>query len=83
LNRMLSKLEVDILIHLSENELLDPMNSRTIKNISKAVDINYFRTRTNVNHLFKLGYISMGFRERASNTYYLSKKGVEMINEKT
>jgi len=80
---MLSKLEVDILIQMKEDGILDSMNSRTIQNVAKRIGINYFRIRTNMNNLHKLGYILMGFRERSSNTYYLSKKGAEMIETKT
>jgi len=83
LNKMLSKLEVDILIQMKEDGILDSMNSRTIQNVAKRIGINYFRIRTNMNNLYKLGYILRGFRERSSNTYYLSNKGVEIIETKT
>ena len=79
LNQILSKLEVDILNQMFESGLLDSMNSRTIQNIGKRLGINYYRTRTNIIHLLKLEYIQLGFRERGSNTYFISKKGVEII----
>jgi len=83
LDKMLSKLEVDILIQMKNDGILDCMNSRSIKNISKKIDVNYYRVRLHIGNLYKLGYISMGFRERSSNTYFLTSKGVEIIETKT
>jgi len=57
-----------------ESELFDPMNSRTIRNISKGINLNYFRVRTNIQHLFLLGYIKKGYKEKSSETYYLDKE---------
>ncbi len=78
---MLSKVEIDILTHLNENGLIDPMNSRTIKNISKDVGINYFRTRNQISHLCLLQLIALGYKEKNSNTYYLTEKGKKIIGE--
>ena len=80
---MLSKVEIDILIHLKNEGLVDAMNSRTIKNVSKSIDLNYFRTRNNLYHLQLLGMIELGFKEIRSNTYFITQKGVEMINDQT
>ena len=78
---MLSKIEIDILRHLRNEGLVDSMNSRTIRNISKKIEINYFRVRTNLNHLLLLGMVANGFKERQSNTFHITKQGVELINE--
>lgn len=77
---MLSKIEIDILQHLWSEELVDQMNSRTIRRISEKIGINYFRVRTNLQHLLMLGYVNQGFRERSSNTFYINPQGVEIIN---
>lgn len=78
---MLSKVEIDILKHLWDENLIDPMNSRTIRNISKGIDLNYYRIRTNVNHLCDLGLIKKGFKERSSFTFFISEDGIEMVNK--
>jgi len=80
---MLNKVEVEILQHMLENKLINEINSRTIRNISKGIEINYFRTRNYVNHLKLLGLLDSGFKELNSGTFYITKKGVEIINEKT
>lgn len=80
---MLNKVEVEILKHLHESGLVDQINSRTIRNISKEIGINYFRTRNYVNHLKLLGLLESGFKELNSGTFFISKKGVEIINGKT
>jgi len=80
---MLNKVEVEILQHMLQNKLTDQINSRTIRNISKGIEINYFRTRNYVNHLKLLGLLDSGFKELNSGTFYITKKGVEIINEKT
>jgi len=72
--QLLSKVQIDILRHMVESELFDPMNSRTIRNISKGINLNYFRVRTNIQHLFLLGYIKKGYKEKSSETYYLDKE---------
>lgn len=76
---MLSKVEIDILTHMVESELFDQMNSRTIRRISKEIGLNYFRIRTNIQHLLLLGYIAKGFKERNSGTFYIKKEGIEII----
>jgi predicted transcriptional regulator len=78
---LLSKVEIDILKHMVESELFDPMNSRSIRNISRGIGLNYYRTRTNILHLLLLNYIQKGFKERSSNTFYITNKGVEMLSE--
>jgi len=76
---MLSKVEIDILQHLKTEGLIDQMNSRTIQNISKGVGLNYFRVRNNVTHLYMLGLINMGFKERQSNSFYITAEGQRKI----
>lgn len=78
---MLNKVEIEILHHMKEAGLIDQFNSRTIRNISKGIEINYFRTRNYVNHLKLLGLLDSGFRELNSGTFFITSKGVEMINE--
>ena len=80
---MLSKLEIDILHHLFSENLTDPMNSRTVRNISLAIDINHLRVRHNLNHLLMLGMVKLGWKERNANSFYITSKGVEMIETKT
>ena len=80
---MLNKVEVEILHHMLQNKLTDQINSRTIRNISKGIEINYFRTRNYVNHLKLLGLLNSGFKELNSGTFYITNKGVEMIETKT
>lgn len=78
---MLSKVEIDILRHLHSDGLTNQMDSRTIKNISKGIDLNYRRTRDNVMRLLMKGYVELGYTERQSRTYFINRKGVEMLNE--
>ena len=66
---MLNKVEVEILQHMLQNKLTDQINSRTIRNISKGIEINYFRTRNYVNHLKLLGLLDSGFKELNSGTF--------------
>jgi len=80
---MLSKLEIDILNHLFINNLTDSMNSRTVKNISLEIGINNLRIRHNINHLLMLNMVKLGWKERNANTYFITQKGVEMINDQT
>jgi len=80
---MLNKVEVEILQHMLQNKLTDQINSRTIRNISKGIEINYFRTRNYVNHLKLLGLLDSGFKELNSGTFYITNKGVEIIETKT
>lgn len=76
---MLNKVEIEILHHMVENNLIDQINSRTIRNIAKGIDINYNRTRNYVNHLKLLGMLESGFKELNSGTFYITKKGVDLI----
>lgn len=76
---MLSKVEIDILKHLWDEGLVDRMNSRTIKRISEKIGINYYRIRSNLIHLKLLGLIDRGFKERNSNTFYITEKGQKNI----
>jgi|GEM_PF-2144374 len=78
---MLSKVEIDILMHLKSEGLVDAMNSRTIKNVSISIDLNLFRTRNNLYHLQLLGMVGLGFKEIRSNTYYLTQKGIDEIEK--
>jgi len=83
INLMLNKVEIDILRHLLENGLNNPMDSRTIKLISKGVGLNNLRVRNNITHLLMHEYVSKGYRERQSGTYYITKKGIDEIETKT
>jgi len=78
---MLSKIQIDILHHLLDSGLTDQMNSRSIRRISDKIGINYFRVRTNINYLLLLGLVANGWKERQSNCFHITKKGVELINE--
>lgn len=78
---MVSKIEIDILQHLWNEGLTDQMNSRTLRRISEKIGINYFRVRTNMQHLKLLGMVENGYKEKSSMTYFINKKGVELINE--
>lgn len=76
---MLNKVEIDILQHLLDEGLIDQMNSRTIRRISDKIELNYFRIRTNINHLLLLGLINMGYKERQSKTFYINKNGINEL----
>jgi len=80
---MLSKVEIDILNHLYTSGLIDPMNSRTISNISKHIGLNHSRIRNNINHLHSLQMVNLGYKERQSNAYFISQKGIDEIESKT
>jgi len=76
---LLSKVEIDILKHLSDEGLVDQMNSRTTKRISEIIGINYYRVRSNLIHLKLLGLVDQGFKEKSSNTFYITKNGQKNI----
>lgn len=78
---MLSKVEIDILKHLWDQKLIDQMNSRTIRNIAKGINLNYYRVRTNLNHLLLLKMVRQGFKEKSSNTFFITKEGIDEIKE--
>jgi len=78
---MLSKLEIDILNHLFSENLTDSMNSRTVRNISLGIGINHLRVRNNLNHLLMLGMVKNGWKERNANSFHITQKGVDLINE--
>jgi len=80
---MLSKLEIDILNYLFSENLTDQMNSRTIRDVSLAININHLRVRHNLNHLLMLGMVKLGWKERNANSFYITNKGVEIIETKT
>lgn len=78
---MLSKVEIDILKHLNDSGLNNQMDSRTISNVSKGIDLNYRRTRDNVIKLLAKGYVKYGFKERQSNTIFITTEGIGVLNE--
>ena len=78
---LLSKVEIDILKYLWVEKLIDQMNSRTIRNIAKGINLNYYRVRSNLNHLLLLKMVKQGFKEKSSNTFYITKEGINEIKE--
>lgn len=79
---MLSKEEVEILKYLDLHNLNSPMNSKTIKVLSQTIDLenlNYYRLRAMINHLVSLEYVKKGYREKRSNTFFISEKGKKII----
>ena len=76
---MLNKVEIDILKLLLKDGLVDPMNSRTVANISKDIGLNNLRVRNNLNHMCNLGFVKNGYKERQSKTYYISDIGINEI----
>lgn len=76
---MLSKVEIDILKNLYEDGLTNEMDSRSIKNIAKEIELNYRRTRDNVMKLLLKGYVKQGWKERQSNTFHITKEGIEIL----
>jgi len=76
---MLNKVEIDILKLLFRDGLVDSMNSRTIRNISKDTGLNNLRVRNNINHLCTLGFVKTGYKERQSKTYYISELGINEV----
>jgi predicted transcriptional regulator len=78
---MLNKVEVDILKLLFKEGLIDPMNSRTVTNISKGIGLNNLRVRNNLSHLCQLGFVKNGYKERQSKTYFISEIGINEIKE--
>jgi len=78
---MLNKVEIDILKLLLKDGLIDPINSRTISNISKDVGLNNLRVRNNLMHLCNIGMVKNGYKERQSKTYYISELGINEIKD--
>ena len=74
---MLSKVEIDILKILSEHEMVDQMNSMTVSKISEKIKLNIPRVRANIKHLLSLNCIAMGFKDKSSYTYFITKIGQE------
>lgn len=78
---MLSKVEIQILKHLNDNQIDNQMKSQTIKKLSQIMNLNYFRVRNIVTNLTRLELLYIGFKEGNANTYYISEKGVEKIKK--
>jgi len=78
---MLSKVEILILKYLFDNQIDNQIKSQTIRTIAETTNLNPFRVRNNLNHLFSLQSVSLGFKEKNSNTFYISKKGIEIIEK--
>jgi len=76
---MLSKVEINILKSLLEDGITNQMKSKTIKNISEKTGLSYARVRDNIKHLLSLNCVELGFKEKSSYTYYLTKIGQEKI----
>ena len=76
---MLNKVQIDILKQLYEDGLIDPINSRTINNISKRIGLNGLRVRNNLNSLYNFGMVKLGYKERQSKTYFISQEGINEI----
>lgn len=78
---MLSKVEVDVLQYLFNNQFNSKMNSQTIRNMSSSINLNYFRLRNIIGHLYQLQLISLGYKDKNANSYYISSKAIEIIKE--
>ena len=78
---MLSKVEVDVLQYLFKNQFNSKMNSQTIRDMSIIINLNYFRLRNIVGHLCQLQLISLGYKDKNANSYYISPKAIEMIKK--
>lgn len=78
---MLNKVAIDILRLLLKDGLVDPMNSRTVANISKKMGLNNLRVRNNLNRMCQLGLVKNGYKERQSKTYYISDIGINEIKK--
>jgi len=78
---MLSKIEVDVLLYLFDNQYNNQMNSISIKKLSTLLNLNYFRLRNIIGHLNQLKLIFSGYKERNAFCYYISEKGIEIIKD--
>ena len=76
---MLSKVEINILKSLLEDGITNQMKSKTIKNISEKTGLSYARVRDNIKHLLSLNCVELGFKEKSSYTYFLTKEGQRKI----
>jgi len=79
--QMLNKVEIEILMLLHKEGLNNPMDSRTIRNISRNINITYFRVRNFIMNLESLQLVELGFKEQNSRCYFISKKGLETIEK--
>lgn len=78
---MLNKVEIDILKHLLQAGLNNPMDSRTISNIAKNIGLNNLRVRNRIANLCNLGMVKTGYKERQSKTYFISEIGINEIKD--
>lgn len=74
----INRLDVQILQELKTNKAVEPVTALTIDEINKNMCSRVHFNRRIV-WLLKEGLITKGYKDRMANTYYISDKGLKVI----
>ena len=75
----INRLDIQILQELKNNNAVEPVNALTIDEINNKNMCSRVHFNRRIVWLLKLGLISKGIKDRMANTYYISEKGLKVI----
>lgn len=79
-NVIFNKNDYKILSHLLENECFSEIASLSIKQISTFTALSIPKVRLTLKSFLLTGIVNLGAKDGVSNTYYLTEKGIDFIN---
>lgn len=79
----IDKKDIDILYYLITNNRIDSLYSAKITDIYNyfKIPISYYTISRRIKKLIEKEYIKKGYRVSNADTYYLSQKAIDFMNE--
>lgn len=77
----ISKNDYLTLVILLENECTTEMRSFTLKNIADITELSLSKIRKTVKMFKSMEFIKEGAVQHNAKTYYITKKGIEKLNQ--
>lgn len=75
----INRLDIQILRELKNNKALEPVSALSIDEINNKNMCSRVHFNRRIVWLLKEGLITKGYKDRMANTYYISDKGLKVI----
>jgi DNA-binding MarR family transcriptional regulator len=73
------KLDIKVLQELYKNKCINDIQSFSINQILKSIELSYSTIHNILNSLVVAGYAQKGFKNSRADTYYITEKGIEKL----
>lgn len=76
-----TKHDIMILRGILKSGGVNELKSITINKLIEATKVSHTKIRSTIRMMLSLGYVKEGFMQRNAKSYYITKEGVQLLNE--